>query len=94
MESRLRGALQLTIDKLAAALPMNALLFHGSPDFVYMSSSLSTNVGFFTRQDLMQEPMKLVAKAFIASTKEGPPWPAVALLDLIRKLAGVARRAL
>ena len=87
MESRLRGALQLTIDKLAAALPINALSFNGSPDLVDMNSSLSNNVSLFIRKDLMQEPMKQVAKVFVASTKEeDPPWHAEALRDLIRKL--------
>ena len=89
MQSRLLGVMQLAIDKLATSLPINAILFHGAPGSVDLSSTLPANLGLFYNREMMQEPIKQVAKVFCVTAKKEYTWPAEGLLDMIRQLSSV-----
>jgi hypothetical protein len=89
MERRLHGVMQLTIDKLATSLPINAILFHGAPGTVDLSSTLPANLALFYNREMMQEPIKQVVKVFCANGKKEYTWPAEGLFDIIRELSSV-----
>ena len=89
MQSRLLGVMQLTIDKLATSLPINAILFMGAPGSVDLSSTLPANLGLFYNREMMQESIKQVTKVFCVTAKKEYTWPAEGLLDMIRQLSSV-----
>jgi hypothetical protein len=89
MTARLLGVMQLTVDKLATSLPINAILFHGAPGSVDLSSTLPANLALFYNREMMQEPIKQVTKVFGATGKKEYTWQAEGLLDIIRQLSSV-----